>query len=78
MKEYMCADIRFVMTHVPNDLKKKKNNPVFCCFCLLISISVLRFSFLVAKYQQLVCPSISSSWLSNYEEVTTTCRNQIA
>lgn len=75
MKEYLCADIRFVVTHVPNDLKKTP------CVLLLMFVYFyfcsLRFSFLVVKYQQLVCPSISSSWLSNYEEVTMTCRNQI-
>ena len=32
MKEYMCADIRFVMTHVPNDLKKKKKQPCVLLF----------------------------------------------
>lgn len=38
MKEYLCANIRFAMTQVPNDLIK---HPAFFCCCLFVSISVL-------------------------------------
>lgn len=41
MKEYMCADIRFVMTHVPNDLKKKKKTTL----CFVVSVCLFLFLF---------------------------------
>lgn len=38
MKGYLCADIRFAMTHVPNNLIK---HPAFFCCSFFVSISVL-------------------------------------
>lgn len=41
-----------------------------CVVAVLLATVPVRFNFFVLKYQPLCCPSISSSWLPIYEEIT--------